>query len=87
MADLTTRARNALRGAGPQGPIGPQGPTGPQGVQGIQGPAGAVSGTTTRINSVTLANGASNNVTAQCQAGETLVGGGARLGNTDVGHE
>ena len=69
VADLTPQARVALRGAGPQGP---------------PGPAGSVSGAVTRLNTVTLADGAGTSTTAQCQGAEKLVGGGARLGNTDV---
>ena len=53
-------------------------------LRGVPGPAGSVSGTVTRISTVTLADGGGTSTTAQCQAAEKLVGGGARLGNTDV---
>ena len=82
VADLTRGARTSLRGQ--QGPRGEQGAQGPAGAQGAPGAPGAVSKTVTRLTTVTLANGGAGSPSVQCQSGEKLVGGGARLGNTDV---
>ncbi len=60
---------------GPTGPAGPAGPAGPTGPVGPQGPAGPVS-TYFRTASVIVANGSSAIVSAVCDAGDLVTGGG-----------
>ena len=75
--DISRRTVRALRGqTGPQGPQGPQGVQGIQGVQGAKGDSGA---TSIIAREAVVQNVGINNfgdATAQCQAGERLVGGG-----------
>lgn len=64
--------------AGPQGeegPVGPTGPTGPQGPMGPQGPAGTVAAAVT-VREASGTGVDTCEVTACCEGGETVVGGG-----------
>jgi Collagen triple helix repeat (20 copies) len=99
---LSTKAITSLKGQrGPAGPQGPKGEAGVQGAQGLKGDTGAagpqgpkgdtgVAQTTTRIAGIAFtANGSIGEYkdgAAMCQAGETVVGGGYRLGeNQSIG--
>ena len=66
--------------AGPQGPKGDpgaQGAPGPQGPKGDKGNAGATNVTKRSAVGPSVGAGGYSNAIASCQAGETLVGGGA----------
>jgi len=66
--------------AGPQGPkgdTGAQGAPGPQGPKGDKGNAGATNVTKRSAVGPSAGAGGYSNAAASCQAGETLVGGGA----------
>jgi hypothetical protein len=63
--------------AGPQGPKGDKGDKGDQGPKGDKGDPGATKVTRRSQAGPPVGAGGYSNATAHCQAGETLVGGGA----------
>jgi len=92
------RNRSLLRadfapGQLPAGPTGPQGPAGPAGPAGAAGPAGVIGPITVRSQSVPVADALDNDAyttgeaTAQCNAGERAVSGGAGWSDSDPGLE
>ena len=82
VVDLTRKARRSLRGA--RGPQGAQGAQGAQGVQGVPGTPGGLNSVVTRFTQDTLEDGTASSITATCNPGEKLIGGGARMGNTSI---
>jgi hypothetical protein len=88
VADLSTKARNSLRGqTGPQGPAGPAGATGAAGATGPIGATGAagapgangVSGYAYVQQSIGPNSEESKSVFVACPAGKKVLGGGARV--------
>ena len=70
-----TGATGARGETGPQGPAGPTGPAGPAGAAGKDGVAHFV----VRSIDVTVAAGADAAQTINCQAGESVTGGGVHF--------
>jgi hypothetical protein len=71
--------------AGPQGPKGDpgiQGPKGDPGVTGPKGDPGATKVTSRTATGPSVGSGGFSTAVASCQAGETLVGGGAGYADT-----
>jgi hypothetical protein len=81
--DRSLMAADFKAGQLPAGPQGPKGDTGPKGDPGIQGPkgekgdAGATNVTKRSATGPSVGLGLFSTAVASCQAGETLVGGGA----------
>ena len=74
LRDISTKARNALKGQ--TGPVGVRGVTGLQGAPGANGANGATNVVVRQGTLISVANGVSGIVTAQCNAGERATGGG-----------
>jgi hypothetical protein len=79
LKDLSASARAKLRGV--RGPAGPPGPAGAAGATGARGPAGAPGATNVVMRTASLDLTGPNVVStaATCNAGERVVGGGARV--------
>jgi hypothetical protein len=76
-------AKDFKSGELPAGPQGDPGPQGPQGEPGAPGAPGATNVVARRTN-VVIADGAQDDATASCQAGEVAVGGGASITDSSV---
>jgi hypothetical protein len=73
---VSPKVLKSLRGrAGPAGPIGPQGATGPPGKDGANG-TNAATHIVTRFTDTAITAGNDIYGTANCNAGETITGGG-----------
>jgi hypothetical protein len=81
VANASLRAADFAAGQLPAGPKGDKGDTGQTGAQGVPG---GLSSVVTRFATDTLEDGTASSITATCNAGEKLIGGGARMGNTNV---
>jgi len=80
--ELPAGAKGDTGAQGPTGDTGPQGPKGDTGDQGAKGDPG-VTGTHVVSTLSTIANGAGKRNFANCDAGETAIGGGGHIGTNN----
>lgn len=85
--DGSLQATDFKAGQLPAGPQGSQGPQGPKGDTGAPGAPGATSVVARRTVEPDVANNTQATTTADCEAGEHLVGGGAGFVNSSNAYD